>query len=405
VSDRHPTRGFVPPAYPFDRLAALAAEARLVEGGLVDLSIGTPTDPPPLPVLEALATSGSERGYPPAIGSAALLDAASRYLERRFGVQLPRAQVAACVGTKELVAGMPHWLRLRDPARDTVLYPAIAYPTYEMGAVLAGCRAVPVPEAPAGGIDLAAIDPADAERALCLWVNSPANPTGTLSDLGAAAQWGRSHGVPVLSDECYADLTWDGRPRSILEHGSDGVLAVHSISKRSNCAGLRFGFYAGDGELVSYLAELRRHAGFMVPGPVQAAAAVALSDDEHAAAQRERYRRRLLTLLQALNEAGIAASMPAGSFYLWLRAPGADGSGVDGTVSDAPDGPDWRFAGELARRAGTLVSPGEFYGPGGRGFVRIAAVQQDAAIELVAARLRSGVLGEPESLAVTPQRS
>ena len=179
------------------------------------------------------------------------------------------------------------------PSRDTVLYPAVAYPTYEMGAILAGCRPVPVPPRAGGGLDLDAIDPADAARALMLWVNSPSNPTGALSDLDAAAAWGRARGVPVFSDECYVEFTWDGRGRTILEQGIDGVVAVHSLSKRSNLAGLRVGFYAGDEELVTYLKEVRKHVGMLVPGPAQAAGAVALSDDDHVQVQRDRYRARL----------------------------------------------------------------------------------------------------------------
>ena len=159
-----------------------------------------------------------------------------------------------------------------------------------MGATLAGCRAVAV-DVEGGGLD--AVDPDDAARALCLWVNTPGNPTGALTDLGAAAAWGRAHGVPVLSDECYVEFTWADRPRTILEHGAEGVLAVHSLSKRSNLAGLRAGFYAGDPALVHYLSEVRKHAGAMVPGPVQAAATVALGDDVHVDAQRERYAERI----------------------------------------------------------------------------------------------------------------
>jgi len=328
--------------------------------GLVDLSIGTPCDPPAPQVVAALATSGAERGYPASIGSPRLREAASGWLGRRFGVQVGPAQLAACVGTKEWVATTPQWLRLRRPDRDTVLYPATSYPTYAMGATLAGCRAVPFD-------DLVSISENDAARALCLWVNSPSNPTGELADLGAAAGWGRARGVPVLSDECYAEFTWDGPPRTILEHGLDGVLAAHSLSKRSNLAGVRAGFYAGDGDLVAYLSEVRKHAGFMVPGPVQAAAAVAFDDDEHVEVQRQRYRRRLALLADALG-----ASTPAGSFYLWAAAPDGDG---------------WALAAELARRAGCLVSPGDFYGPAGTGFVRIAAVQPDERLALVAERL------------------
>ena len=189
---------------------------------MVDCSIGTPCDPPLRAVVDALASSGTERGYPASAGSAQLREAAAAWLARRFELaDVPVSSVAACVGTKELVASVPHVLRLREPERDTVLYPAVSYPTYAMGAELAGCRAVPVPPRPGrlGGLDLDAIDPADAERALVLWSNSPSNPTGGLGDLGAEAAWGRAHGVPVFSDECYAEFTWDGPPRSVLQHG------------------------------------------------------------------------------------------------------------------------------------------------------------------------------------------
>ena len=234
------------PPYPYDRLAGLAKVAEAHEGGMVDCSIGTPYDPPPPAVMEALATSGSERGYPASAGSPALRVAAADWLTRRFGLDgVDPSAVAACVGTKELVASVPHVLGLRTPDKDTVLYPAVSYPTYAMGAALAGCRAVPVPAVPGrlGGLDLDAIGPGDAARALVLWSNSPSNPTGGLGDLGAEARWGRAHGVPVFSDECYAEFTWDGPPRSVLQHGSDGVVAVHSLSKRSNLAGVRVGFY------------------------------------------------------------------------------------------------------------------------------------------------------------------
>jgi succinyldiaminopimelate transaminase len=357
--------GFVPPPYPYDRLNDSKAAASAIDGGIVDLSIGTPFDPPAPAVVAALANSGSERGYPASIGSKRLREAAVGWMARRFGVEVPLANVAACVGTKEFVAGVVTYLRLRTPDRDTVLFPSVAYPTYEMGATLAGCRAVPVD-------DLAGIDPEAAGRALCLWVNSPANPTGDLADLGAAAAWGRAHGVPVLSDECYAEFTWDGLPHSILEHGLDGVLAVHSLSKRSNLAGLRVGFYAGDTELVHYLSEVRKHAGFMVPGPVQAAAVVALDDDDHVDAQRERYLERLQYFADVLRAEGAKVDLPGGSFYLWARAPGDDA---------------WAFTRDLAERGGCLVSPGDLYGPAGAGHVRVAMVQPLERLALVAERL------------------
>ncbi len=363
--------GFVPPPYPYDRLDRFKPVAQSLPGGMVDLSIGTPCDPPPPDVIAALSTSDAERGYPPSIGTAHLRRAASNWMSRKFGVEVPVDQVAACVGTKEFVASTAHLLRLRTPSRDTVLFPAVAYPTYEMSAILAGCRAVPVAVTVAGGIDLGAIDPEDTARALMLWVNSPNNPTGALDDLGVAAAWGRANGVPVFSDECYAEFTWDGPPRSILEHGLDGVVAVHSLSKRSNLAGLRVGFYAGDADLVNYLEEVRKHVGLMVPGPVQAAAVVALGDDRHVTEQRDRYLRRMDRLARAVSLwSAMTVSMPSGGFYLWF---------------DAGDG--WAFAERFATKAGALVSPGDFYGSGGANNVRIAVVQPDERIELVIQRL------------------
>ena len=363
--------GFVPPPYPYDRLDRLKPFADALPGGAVDLSIGTPCDAPPAAVVAALSSSNSERGYPPSIGTGPLREAARAWMDRRFGVDVPIAQIGACVGTKEMVATTAQLLHLRTPDRDTVLFPAVAYPTYEMSATLAGCRGVAVPLAGSGGLDLDAIDPADASRALMLWINSPGNPTGALDDLPAAAAWGRTRGIPVFSDECYAEFTWDGPARTILQSGLDGVIAVHSLSKRSNLAGLRIGFYAGDAELVLYLQEVRKHVGMLVPGPVQAAAAVALGDDVHVVEQRDRYRHRLERLAGALTSAtGFEVGMPAGGFYLWF---------------DAEDG--WATADDLAKRAGALVSPGDFYGSGCAAYVRIAVVQPDDRIELVIQRL------------------
>jgi succinyldiaminopimelate transaminase len=362
-----------PPPYPYDRLAPLREKAAALPGGLVDLSIGDPTDPPPAAVVAALATSGAERSYPTSVGSPAFRAAASSWFASRLGVDVPPSLIGACVGTKEFVGGVPGWLRLREPARDTVLFPAVSYPTYAMGALLTGCRAVPVPVDGPGRVALDAIDPADAERALCLWVNSPGNPAGGLDDLDAAAAWGRARGVPVLSDECYAEFTWDGPARTILSSGLEGVIAVHSLSKRSNLAGVRSGFYAGDPDLMTFLLEVRKHVGLMTPGPVLAAATVALGDQEHVEEQRNRYWERLVRLRKVLALAGIDAPLPRGGFYLWVPAP---------------DGDDWGLVERLATQGGLLGSPGEFYGDAGRGHVRLAAVASLERLDLVASRLR-----------------
>jgi succinyldiaminopimelate transaminase len=363
---------FTPPPYPYERLDGLKKIAEQFEGGPIDCSIGTPVDPPPALVLAELARAVGLRGYPSSAGSINYRSACAMWIERRFAVPLSVDDVAACVGTKEFVGTVSGYLHLRSPDRDVVLFPSISYPTYAMGATLAGLRAVAVAMTE-GRLDLDSIKVADRDRAVLLWSNSPSNPTGVLDDLEGVAAWGRHHGVLVASDECYAEYTWEGRPRSILEHGLDGVLAVHSISKRSNLAGARAGFYAGDPDVVTYLRSVRQHAGFMVPGPVQAAVAVAYSDDEHVDHQRAIYRSRLELLSSALGEFDVDAPFPQGSFYLWCSKSGLDG---------------WQLAELIAQRSGLVVSPGELYGDAGADFVRLAVVQPDDRLALAASRLR-----------------
>ena len=372
--------GFTPPPYPYDRLNALRARAIERFGSAIDCSIGTPCDAPPQQVIDKLSSANAERGYPTSAGSQELRDSIANYLERTFGVSLDADNVAACVGTKEFVASSAQYLHLKDPSKDTVLFPAVSYPTYAMGATLAGLRSQFVPQGSDGRPDLSALSQSDIDRALLLWSNSPSNPTGALEDLGSVAAWGRRHGVPVFSDECYAEFTWQDKPRTILESGLDGVLAVHSISKRSNLAGVRCGFYTGDPELVTFLKGVRQHAGLMVPGPVQAAVALAYSDDAHVAQQRSVYLGRLELLAQALTRAGIDAQVPEGTFYLWVAVP-----------SRFADG--WELAAYLAESTGLIVSPGDLYGDAGAGHIRIAVVVANEGLELVAERLSISSLG------------
>jgi len=365
------TQGFTPPPYPYDRLDKFKPFAQKHEGGLVDLSIGTPCDAPAPAVVAALSSSNAERGYPPSIGSDALRNAAQAWMQRKFEISVPTSQIAACIGSKEFVATTPQYLKLRSPDRDTVLFPAVSYPTYEMGAILAGCRPVAVPMTATGGIDTSKISASDVKRALMIWSNSPNNPTGDLDDLKALATWGRKNSVPVFSDECYVEFTWSRKPETILQHGLEGVVALHSLSKRSNLAGVRVGVYAGDKEIVDYLKEVRKHVGMLVPGPAQAAAVVAFGDDESVKLQRDVYLRRLETLATVLSKwSGFNIDMPSGGFYLWF---------------DAKDG--WEFAERVAKEGGALVSPGDFYGAGGANNVRVAVVQPDDKIALVTSRL------------------
>ncbi len=364
--------------YPYDRLNGIREIASKHAGGAIDLSVGSPIDPPPESAMRALAMPEGVRSYPPSAGTLTYREACASWITRRFGVSIDAGDVGACVGTKEFVASLPGYLKLLQESRgeggkrDTVLFPELSYPTYSMGARLAGLRAVGVP---AGGrAALEYIAPEDRDRALLLWANSPSNPTGLLSELPVYADWGREHGILVVSDECYADYIWDdeGWPHTILD-GSDGVLAVHSLSKRSNFAGARAGFYAGDPSVVAFLVELRKHAGLMVPSPIQSAAIAALADDGHVQRQREIYYSRLVRLVRILGALNVKTTLPQGSFYLWVRAPSH--------IGDCWDMTEW-----LAGRLGIVVSPGEFYGASGKGYVRIAAVVSDEHLEIIEKR-------------------
>jgi succinyldiaminopimelate transaminase len=375
-------QGFVPPPYPHDRLDELKEVAGAVPGGLVDCSVGTPVDPMPEVAVRALVDAAAgATGYPATIGSGPYRAAAAAWIARRFGCTVTADHVLACIGTKELVASLPRALSLRDPSRDVVLYPAASYPTYEMGALLAGLRPVPVPVDDRWRIDLSQVPDADAERALVLWLNDPSNPTGvtaTPDELARSVSWARARGIIVASDECYAEFTYDERgvptaPVTALTTGLDRVLAVHSLSKRSNMAGLRAGFVAGDGDLVGYLGEVRKHGGLMTPAPIQAAATAALGDDEHVRAQQARYARRRAVALAALETRDLVHDGGPSTFYLWLR-----------TADGPSDG--WAITAELAK-SGLLVAPGDFYGPVGASHARLALTVTDDQLALACERL------------------
>ena len=353
------------PEFPWDRLTPYADRAGAHPGGLVDLSVGTPVDPTPEVVRHALRDAADAPGYPLTAGTAPLREAAARWLSRRLGVECPPEDVLPTIGSKELVALLPSLLGLSG----RVLFPDLAYPTYDIGARLAGCEPVAV-RTTDGVVDVDALDPTDAAA---LWVNHPANPHGALAPPGHLAEvvaWGRAHGVPVLSDECYAEFGWARPAESVLAQGTDGVLAVHSLSKRSNLAGYRAAFVAGDRAIVRRLLEVRRHAGLIVPGPVQAAMTVALDDDAHVDEQRARYAERRALLTPALERAGWRIDHSEGGLYLW-----------------ATRGDDcWDAVAWFAER-GILVAPGAFYGAPGARHVRIALTATTDRVAAAADRL------------------
>ena len=357
------------PDFPWDKLTTHAATARSHPDGVCDLSVGTPVDPTPLVVQDALRDAADSPGYPTTIGLEATRRAAIDWLARRHGVSgLGLDGVLPVIGSKELIASMA--VHLGIGAGDLVGYPALAYPTYEVGAALAGADSL-------AADSLTAFGP---RTPRLLWINSPANPSGRvlpLEHLRKVVDWCRERGTLLVSDECYIECAWEGdAPLSVLDPqvngGSlDGILAVHSLSKRSNLAGYRCAFVAGDPAVVGELLAVRKNLGLQMPAPQQRAMIAALEDDDHVAEQHARYAARRATLRAALEAAGFRIDHSEASLYLW-----------------ATRGQDcWTTVSELAER-GILVAPGEFYGAAGREHVRVAFTATDERVEAAAARLR-----------------
>ena len=350
----------------------------------MDLSVGTPVDAVPELVQDALRAAANAPGYPATHGTRALREAAAGWLARRHGVTVEPDAVLPLIGTKEFIASLPALLGC-GPG-DVVVCPELAYPTYDIGARLAGADAVAADELPPAGLVPArqasatkTTTPATPGPVRLVWVNSPSNPTGRVfsaGQLAAAARAARDRGAVLASDECYIGLGWDTEPVSVLHPdvcgGSfDGLLAVHSVSKRSNLAGYRAGFVTGDPALVAQLLEIRKHAGMMMPAPVQAAMAAALADDAHAERQRSVYAARREQLRPALEKAGWTITHSGAGLYLWASRTGHDcWSSVD-----------------LLAGAGILVAPGEFYGPAGAQHIRVALTATDERVAAAARRL------------------
>lgn len=355
------------PDFPWDTIAGAKTRAAAHPDGIVDLSIGTPVDPTPAVARQALAEAADSPGYPTVLGPTPVRQAAVDWLERRAGVTgLDADQVLMTVGSKELIGNLPAQLGLG--AGDLVVYPELAYPTYEVGARYAGCDVLAADSTVAIGPRTPAL----------LYLNSPANPHGQVlgvDHLRKVVEWARERDVLVVSDECYLEFGWEAQPVSVLHPdvcgGShEGLLTVHSLSKRSNLAGYRDAFVAGDRSVVAELLAVRKHLGFMVPTPVQHAFAAALADDEHVEVQRELYANRRAVLRKALQRAGFRIDHSEGSLYLWATRDEPCRTTVD-----------W-----LAER-GILAAPGDFYGAAGAQHVRVAFTATDERVEAAVARL------------------
>ncbi|KUF16251.1 bifunctional succinyldiaminopimelate transaminase/glutamate-prephenate aminotransferase [Streptomyces silvensis] len=356
------------PAFPWDKLEPYKATAAAHPDGIVDLSVGTPVDPVPELIQKALTAAADSPGYPTVWGTPELRDAITGWCARRLGARgLTHRNVLPIVGSKELVAWLPTQLGL-GPG-DKVAYPRLAYPTYEVGARLARAEHVAYD-------DPTDVDPANLKL---LWLNSPSNPTGRVlskDELIRVVAWAREHGVLLVSDECYLELGWEAEPTSVLHPdvcgGShEGVVAVHSLSKRSNLAGYRAAFLAGDAEVLTDLLLIRKHGGMMTSAPTQAAAVAALGDDTHVQEQRARYAARRAALREALLGHGFRIEHSEASLYLWATR----------------DESCWDTVAHLAS-LGILVAPGDFYGEAGRDFVRVAMTATDERVAAAVSRLR-----------------
>ena len=360
------------PDFPWDHLSEYAARARSHADGIVDLSVGTPVDPTPEVVQKALSDAADSPGYPMTIGLPETRQACIDWLERRHGVTgLGLDGVLPVIGSKELIASMPGHLGLGEG--DLIVYPKLAYPTYEVGARLAGARAV-------AADSLTALGP---ERVKLLWINSPSNPTGKVlpvDHLRKVVAWARERGVLLVSDECYLECAWettdDGRwPVSVLhpdvcDGDHTGIVTVHSLSKRSNLAGYRCAFAAGDPAVIGELLAVRKNLGLQMPGPQQVAMKAALDDDAHVDEQHARYAARRTKLKAALEQAGFRIDDSQGSLYLWATR----------------GEPCWETVGSLAE-LGILVAPGDFYGPAGAEHVRVAFTASDERVDEAVRRL------------------
>ena len=372
------TFGLDLPDYPWEAMAPYLAKASEHPGGAVNLSIGTPVDPTPAIIQDALKAAANAPGYPTVHGTPALREAIAGWFERRRGVAgLDPRNIMPTVGSKELVAWLPLLLGLKPG--DVVVRPKVAYPTYDIGATFAGVTSVATD-------NLGELDDAVRARVRLIWVNSPGNPTGSVRDvesLKALVVQARELGAVVASDECYAELGWGdwdvqrgGQPvPSILDPrvagGShEGLLAVYSLSKQSNVAGYRAAFVAGDPALMPNLVNSRKHAGMIVPFPVQEAMRVALGDDAHVEAQKDLYRGRREQLVPALSGFGLEIKDSDAGLYLWSSA----GESTWDTVARLAD-------------HGIVVGPGVFYGEAGNGFVRVALTGSDERIGAAVERL------------------
>ncbi|MFM6978075.1 MAG: succinyldiaminopimelate transaminase [Micrococcales bacterium] len=362
------------PEYPWEQLKPYSAKAALHERGAVDLSVGSPVDPTPSIIQEALNASSNAPGYPSTGGSVEFKNAVVEWFARRRGVEgLTPDQVMPTIGSKELISFLPLLMGL-GPG-DVVVQPKVAYTAYVVGAALCGAQII------------SEDDPSKwPSNTKLVWINSPGNPDGRVIDvheLKAAVDRARELGALLASDECYAELGWDDWSEKLIPSALDprvcgnsheGILVCYSLSKQSNLAGYRAAFAVGEAKLIKGLVNLRMHSGLNTPAPMQKVMTVALGDYEHVAVEKELYRERREILLAAVRGYGFELSDSQAGLYLWATL------GEDC----------WKTVDRMAE-LGIVVVPGTFYGEHSTQHVRFSLTATDAKIEEAANRLRNAV--------------
>jgi len=348
---------------------------------LYDFSIGDPVEETPAFIRQALhAAVHPHLGYPSIAGAADLRAAIAGYVARRFGVDLdPATQILPTAGSKEAVFHTP--LLVVDPAAPdrAVVFPDPGYPAYQRGVLFAGGEAVAVPLDGDHVFRPWTLPEALLQRTRMIWLNSPHNPSGavtSLAELQRAADLCRERDILLVCDEAYADIFHGEPPPSLLQAGTEGVLVLHSLSKRSGMTGYRSGFLAGDAAMIARMRKLRSNPGLSSPDFVNAAARAAWSDDAHVAERRGLFRAKRQLLLDLFEELGLEVHGAEATIYLWVRVP----AGHD----------DESWAALLLDR-GIVVSPGRMFGVegAGRSYVRLALVPSVEEIRAAVGALRA----------------
>jgi succinyldiaminopimelate transaminase len=363
------------PDYPWKSLKPYSEKAAKHKDGAIDLSVGSPIDPTPESVQQALKKFSNAPGYPSTAGTLEFRESVVEWFSRRRAVPgLDPDQVMPTIGSKELISWLPTFLGL-GPG-DVVIQPKVAYTAYAVGAALSGAT-------------LVSEDNPDnwPENTKLIWINSPGNPDGKVLDVAGftkAVARARELGALLASDECYAELGWSDPwdketipsvldPR-VCGDSHDGILCVYSLSKQSNMAGYRAAFAVGAKELIRDLVNLRMHTGMIMPLPTQQAVIAALADSTHVAAEKEIYSKRRATLLAAVTSYGFEVTDSEAGLYLWATL----GQDCWGTV-------------DQMAALGIVVVPGSFYGEHATKHVRFSLTATDGDISQAALRLQNGL--------------